>query len=113
MRYVETLPQDTPRQHKNHERIRYLFHLFYLLAARISEVANHTMASLKQQRGKWWWHATGKGQKTQRIPLNDAMLGALMRYRSVYDLSPLPSGDASSTYFASLKQNPSNFAMLG
>ena len=102
MQYVNQLPQETPRQKMDYERYRYLFHVFYLLGARISEVANHTMSSIKPHRGKWWWHVTGKGQKTQKIPLTEPMQAALMRYRSFYELAPLPEADESHALFMNL-----------
>jgi site-specific recombinase XerD len=102
MNYVEQLPQETARQQTQYERCRYLFHVFYFLGARISEVANHTMASIKQHRGKWWWHVTGKGEKTQRIPLTEPMQEALIRYRHFYDLPALPASDESHALFMNL-----------
>ena len=102
MQYVNQLPQETPRQKIDYERYRYLFHIFYLLGARISEVADHTMGSIKPHRGKWWWHATGKGQKTQKIPLTEPMQAALMRYRSFYKLTPLPTLDEPHALFMNL-----------
>lgn len=100
--YVEQLPQETPRQKINYERYRYLFHVFYLLGTRISEVASHTMASIKLHRGKWWWHVTGKGQKTQRIPFTEPMQAALMRYRTVYGLPARPEPDEPHALFMNL-----------
>lgn len=102
MHYVEQLPRETRRQKIDYERYRYLFHLFYLLGARISEVANHTMASIKSHRGKWWWHVTGKGQKTQRIPLTEPMQAALMRYRTFHGLPPLPEPEEPHALFMNL-----------
>lgn len=100
--YIEGLPQSTPREQKEYERIRFLFHLLYLQGPRVSEVAQHTMQSIKQIRGKWWWQVTGKGQKTQLIPFNDAMLDALMRYRHFYGLPSLPQPDEANPLFMSL-----------
>lgn len=100
--FIEQLPKTTLREEKEYERCRYLFHLFYLTSARISEIANHTMSSIKQHRNRWWWHITGKGQKTQRIPLNAPMLNALMRYRSYYGLPALPEPNESHAVFMNL-----------
>lgn len=100
--YIEALPQSTQRQQKEYERTRFLFHLLYLLGPRVSEVANHSMQSIKQIRGKWWWEVTGKGQKTQLIPVNEAMLNALMRYRQFYELPSLPQHEEEIPLFMSL-----------
>jgi site-specific recombinase XerD len=100
--YIEALPKTTSREQKEYERIRFLFHLLYLQGPRVSEVAQHTMRSIKQIRGKWWWQVTGKGQKTQLIPMNDVMLNALMRYRQFYGLSALPEPDDTCPLFMNL-----------
>lgn len=97
--YIQTLPQITAHQKKHYERIRFLFSFLYLLGPRVSEVATHHMNSLKQIRGKWWWQVVGKGQKTEKIPLNDALLQALMRYRQCYGLPPLPLPDEDHALF--------------
>ena len=100
--YIEGLPKTTPREQKDHERIRFLFHLLYLLGPRVSEIANATIQSVKQIRGKWWWQVTGKGQKTQLIPINDSMLNALMRYRRFYGLPQLPEPHEEHALFMNL-----------
>jgi len=105
--YIEALAKTTPREQKEYERTRFLFHLLYLLGPRVSEVAGHTMQSIKQIRGKWWWQVTGKGQKTQLIPVNEAMLNALMRYRQFYGLSSLPQPDDEKSLFMNLNGNQS------
>jgi len=100
--YIESLPKITLREQKEYERIRYLFHLLYLLGPRVSEVAQATMQSVKQIRGKWWWQVTGKGQKTQLIPINESMLNALIRYRQFYGLSQLPAPEEKLPLFMNL-----------
>ncbi len=100
--YIENLPKITAREQKDYERIRYLFHLLYLLGPRVSEIAYATMPSIKQIRGKWWWEVIGKGQKAQLIPVNDSMLKALIRYRQFYGLPQFPQFDEENTLFMNL-----------
>jgi site-specific recombinase XerD len=100
--YIESLPQTNARQIKNYERIRYLFHLLYLLGPRVSEIANQGMSSIKQIRGNWWWEVTGKGQQTHTIPVNKELLNALIRYRQLYDLPNLPQSDEPHALFMNL-----------
>lgn len=100
--YIESLPKITLREQKEYERIRYLFHLLYLLGPRVSEVAQASMQSVKQIRGRWWWQVTGKGQKTQLIPINESMLNALIRYRQFYGLSQLPAPEEKLPLFMNL-----------
>lgn len=97
--YIQALPQTTPHEKKQYERIRFLFSFLYLLGPRVSEVANHKMNSIQQLRGKWWWCVTGKGQKTEKIPINDALLQSLIRYRQCYGLPPLPSSEEENALF--------------
>jgi site-specific recombinase XerD len=99
--FIEAMPKTTPRENKEYERIRFLFHLLYLQGPRVSEVANAFMRDIKQIRGRWWWQVTGKGKKTELIPVNDAMLDALMRYRQFYKLSSLPTSDDAYALFMS------------
>lgn len=105
MEHIESLVQETQRQKTDYERVRFLFHLLYLLGSRVNEVATSTMRDIKQIRGLWWWQVTGKGQKTELIPVNDDMLSALMRYREFYGLSPLPKSDDEQPLFMSLNGN--------
>lgn len=100
--YIEALPKKTSREQKEYERIRFLFHVLYLLGPRVSEVAQATMQSVKQIRGKWWWQVTGKGQKTELIPINESMLDALIRYRRFYGLAQLPQPDEENSFFMNL-----------
>lgn len=92
------IKQQQPQKAKEiaaHQRCVFLFSLLYLMAPRVSEVANHTMASFREERGKWWWEVTGKGNKTAKIPVPATMLDAIKNYRSYLGLSPLPTpGDS-------------------
>lgn len=100
--FIEALPKTTPRELKEYERIRFLFRLLYLQAPRISEIANAKMQDIVQIRGKWWWQITGKGKKTALIPVNDAMIDALTRYRQFYQLPLLPDADDPHYLFMNL-----------
>ena len=97
--YIEDLPQETVKEKNDYERLRYLIAFFYLMAARINEVATHTMGSLYHQRGQWWWNVLGKGNKRQSIPVNQTMLRALIRYRRHCGLSDLPTPEETTPLF--------------
>lgn len=88
--YVIEQTPTTLRETAHYERNRYLLSLLYLLTPRVSEIACHTMGSFREREGKWWWHVTGKGNKTQRIPMNSTMLDALLRYRQYLKLPSRP-----------------------
>jgi len=100
--YIEALPQITMREKKEYERLRFLFHLLYLLGPRVSEVAQAKMCHIKQIRGRWWWEVIGKGNKILPIPINQIMLNALIRYREFYGLPPLPQIDELHSLFMNL-----------
>lgn len=100
--YIEQLPKTTVRENTYYERIRYLIAFFYLMGPRISELASHTMGSLYHSRGQWWWRVLGKGKKWQSIPVNRAMLHALIRYRRFHKLSDLPTPEEPTPLFMNL-----------
>ena len=54
-------------------------------------------------RRKWWWFVEDKGGKRAKVPVNDEMLDALMRYRRFLGLDDLPSEDDASPIFRSIK----------
>ena len=101
--YIAALPQKTQREIEHYERTRFLFHFLYLLAPRVSEVASHSMNSFREFRGRWWWFVVGKGDKRAKVPVNDEMLDALMRYRRFLRLDDLPAEDDASPALRSIK----------
>jgi integrase len=50
----------------------------------------------KDNDGNWWFHVTGKGNKSRIVTVSDAMLLALQRYRKSRGLAALPSPDDNS-----------------
>lgn len=102
-RYISEMPRETPKQIADYERIRFLFYMLYLLAPRVSEVANHSMNSFREFRGRWWWFVLGKGQKRDKVPVSDEMLDALMRYRRFLQESDLPEENDDSPLLRSIK----------
>jgi site-specific recombinase XerD len=99
LQFIENLPKEKKRQLQHYERIRYLYYLLYLLGLRVNEVATTKMRDIKLTRGKWWITITGKGNKTNQIPINDCFLKALMRYREFYHLPKLPHPNDESGLF--------------
>jgi site-specific recombinase XerD len=101
--YIAALPQNTQKEIEHYERTRFLFHFLYLLAPRVSEVANHSMNSFREYRGNWWWFVLGKGGKRSKVPVSDEMLDALMRYRRFLALDDLPEESDTSPLLRSIK----------
>lgn len=96
LKFIDSLPRETPGQRARQERARYLFSLLYLLGPRVSEVASHTMGSFVERRGKWWWRVLGKGEKEALIPVNQEMVSALERYRTFLGLSAMPDPEETT-----------------
>ena len=100
---VQDLPRSAEREQRYAERSRYLIALLYLLGPRVSEVAEHTMGSFVQIRGRWWWQVVGKGSKQAQVPVNQEMLDALTRYRQFYGLARLPTPEESTPLVMNLQ----------
>lgn len=81
---------------QEHERTLFIMNALYAMYLRISElVADQRSAPVmgdfrKDRDGNWWFHVTGKGNKSRTITVCDDMLNALRRYRRFLGLSPLP-----------------------
>jgi len=89
--YIDALPATPALARGRKERIRFLFSFLYLLVPRLGDLATHTMGSFERNaRGKWRWKVTGKGDKEESLPVNQAMLLALERYRVSLGLPALP-----------------------
>ncbi|CEP36164.1 MULTISPECIES: tyrosine-type recombinase/integrase [unclassified Halomonas] len=69
-----------------HARRRFIFGFAYLLAPRISEMADARMGDFQRSEGRWWWHVVGKGSKMARIPLPEDMLNCLQQWRQALGL---------------------------
>ncbi|SES16771.1 Site-specific recombinase XerD [Vreelandella subterranea] len=71
-------------------RRRFIFGFAYLLAPRVSEMAEARMGDFERSEGRWWWSVVGKGNKMARIPLPADMLECLAEWRQALGLSPTP-----------------------
>ena len=72
-------------------RRRFAIGFGYLLAPRVSEMAQARMNDFSEREGRWWWHVVGKGQKIARIPVPPAMLTLLVQWRRTLGLTDYPS----------------------
>lgn len=79
------------RAHFELARRRFIFGFAYLLAPRISEMADARMGDFQRSEGRWWWNVVGKGSKMARIPLPDDMLDCLRQWRQALGLTDQPS----------------------
>ena len=74
-------------------RRRFIFSFAYLLAPRISEMANARMDDFHRIEGRWWWRVVGKGSKQARIPVPADMLESLQAWRLALGLKAEPGYD--------------------
>lgn len=78
------------------QRARWVMHFLHATGLRVSEAAAARASDLSQRRGRWWLHVLGKGQVGGEVPLPEALMAELARYRQSLGLpgTPLP-GDAT------------------
>lgn len=72
-------------------RRRFIFGFAYLLAPRISEIADARMGDFHQAEGRWWWSVIGKGSKLARVPLPNDMQACLADWRQALGLNAQPA----------------------
>lgn len=80
-----------------HERTLFIMTCLYAMYLRISELTASPRWIPKMRDfhqdfdGNWWFTTVGKGNKERMISVSNNMLGALERYRTSLNLTPLPS----------------------
>ena len=94
--------QASPREHFLWQRRRMIFGFAYLLAPRISEMADAEMSDFFQREGRWWWRVTGKGNKSARIPVPQDMLILLNEWRLTLRLPENPQPGESGRVLRAL-----------
>lgn len=105
---AEILANKAPEEH---ERTLFIMNALFAMYLRISElVADERSAPVmgdfkKDRDNNWWFHVTGKGNKSRSITVCDDMLKALRRYRNHLNLSPLPGGNEEIPLISKIKGN--------
>lgn len=102
--FIHQLPVENKKQLLHKQRFIFLFSLLYLQAPRRSEISQAKMGDFFQEEGRWWWRVTGKGNKTAKIPVNKAMLRALMRYRITLGLPSFPEYQEQTPLLCSINR---------
>ncbi len=100
--YLEKLPSNNKREKNEKARLRFLFHLLYLQAPRVSEIAQACMNDFSKEKNSWWWLVRGKGKKVLKIPANKKMIDELISYRLHLGLEPLPLPQDNSPLIRSI-----------
>lgn len=97
---LEKLPQDTDEQRLDYERQRFLVHLMFMLAPRVSEISGNTMSSFRDYGdGVWMWDIVRKGSQWKMVSVPNDMLQALIRFRRFLGLPALPKEDDTTPLF--------------
>lgn len=91
-----------PREWRLWQRRRLIFGFAYLLAPRISEMAQARMQDFEYREGRWWWRVMGKGAKLARIPVPDDMMALLGEWRRSLGLAALPDGSEATPVIRAL-----------
>ncbi len=99
---VDRMPKATARQRQHHERARWALRLLHGAALRAAEAANACAADLVLRRGKWWLSVVGKGQIEGDVPISDALILDLGRYREFLGLPALPAPNETTPLIMSL-----------
>lgn len=105
---VGQLPVNTHGQRLRQLRARFLIHVYYFTATRLTEVANANMSSIRRdQDGSWWLHVIGKGSKAGQVPVPPALLAEFQRYRTGFGLDVLPSPRETTPLILTTTRTPS------
>lgn len=102
LEHIESMSKQTRREESKHERLRFLFSFLYHLAPRVHEAAAAKMNSIRWVRGRAWWFVVGKGAKREKVPVPDAFIHDLARYRVSLGLSERPDFDDTSPLIRSI-----------
>lgn len=89
--YIDNMPDKTDEQKAIQARIKWIFNLLYLSGCRRSEIINAKMSDFIHKHGQWWLKVIGKGNKYGEIPVTNALLSALLEYRTALKLPEYPS----------------------
>ncbi|WP_229803182.1 tyrosine-type recombinase/integrase [Litchfieldella qijiaojingensis] len=102
--WLERLPskEASRREWMLWQRRRLIFAFAYLLAPRISEMADARMNDFIRREGHWWWQVVGKGGKQARVPVPPDMLELLGEWRMALGLTARPEPDDDGPLLRSL-----------
>lgn len=106
---IEELPQTTASERRVYARWRWVAALFYMTGIRTAEAVNGTMAGFSivrdrdEGRNRHFLTVIGKGDKERSIPLPDAFLPEISRYRTAFGLSAWPTQNEEMPLVFSLR----------
>jgi site-specific recombinase XerD len=101
LKTLEQFPEGTSAEKSEKERLKFLVAILFLLGLRINELATHCWNAFRKVDDRWWFYVVGKGDKLARIPVNDALLRAMIQYRAYLNKAPYPTADEARPIIAS------------
>lgn len=106
---IEEYPRETKSDFKRYAQARWAVSLFYTTAIRTSEAIGAKMGDLyavrdpHDQTHRYFFRVIGKGDKERSVPVSEAFLEELRRYRVAFDMPPMPRADESTPLLFSLQ----------
>lgn len=106
---IEEYPRDTPADQKRYAQARWAVSLFYTTAIRTTEAVNAQMGDLysvpdpHDRSMRHFLRVIGKGDKERSVPITEAFLVELRRYRRMFGMSPMPRAGETTPLMFSLQ----------
>lgn len=88
---MESWPESTLNEKKEKERLIFIIYMLYFLGLRVSELTSHHWNAVRKIDDQWWFYVRGKGDKIGRVPINDNLLRAIVKYRASLAKPPYPT----------------------
>ena len=93
---LENFPEQSDDQKDEKVRLKFIIEILFYLGLRINELATHQWNAFRKIEDKWWFFVFGKGDKLAKIPVNDALLRAVITYRSHFNKTPYPHSEENN-----------------
>jgi integrase len=100
---LESYPDTSFEERCKKERLQFLVAILFCLGLRVNELVEHRWNAFRKHNELWWFYLIGKGGKPARIPVNNDLLRAVIRYRSFLKMAPLPTAADQSTLIPSMQ----------
>ena len=91
---IDQYPEHKIRNRLEKARLEYIFGIAYGLGLRQSEMTNHSCRDIRQDRyGELVLTIKGKGRRLRQLPVNDSVLRAIIKYRTLHNVEPFAQDD--------------------
>lgn len=100
---MENLPENTIEARHEKERLIFIIIILYFLGLRVSELISHSWNAFRKIEDEWWFYVYGKGDKVGRIPVNEGLLRAIVRYRAFLKKAPYPTSNETESLITSFR----------